>query len=156
MDVGDDAALAPHVVEWASLAVELELAFQLLDLNMAGNMPIKGVEFLGDMMRREKERAQARIDSATERATAAFAKFNGGVDDVDGLVEAVESEAREVEKLASELAAQLGNSPPPAAVSNGSGHVGTEQKSGTELIDAITPENLPGTVTTENPPEPQS
>lgn len=75
-------------------------------------MTIKGVGYLGDLMRRETERAQSRINSATEKAGAAFGKFHGAVDGVDAVVDHVESEAKEVERLASELTAQLGNSAP--------------------------------------------
>lgn len=80
-----------------------------------GTMTIKGVEYLGDLMRKETERAQGRINTATDKAKSAFGKFHGAVDGVDHVVDHVEAQAKEVEKLASDLTAQLGNSPPDSA-----------------------------------------
>jgi hypothetical protein len=118
---------------YAQLAIELDD-----ELRGRNAMTIKGVEYLGELMRRETERAQSRINQATETATTAFGKFHGAVDNVDNVVAHVEREAKEVEKLASDLTAQLGNSPSPAQALNGSGEQQADKGS------------------TENPTQPQS
>jgi hypothetical protein len=119
--MGHGSALAPDLDEWLELTLELALAHEILDQNMADRMTIKGVGYLGDMMRRETERAQDRINGATQKATSAFGKFHGAVDGVDVVVDAVEREAKEVEKLASELTAQLGNSQPDGSAPSSAG-----------------------------------